>query len=65
MEKIKLRTDRCKACYLCMANCKVNAISLADTVNARGVIPIKVDQEKCVQCGSCYMMCPDLVIEIV
>lgn len=65
MEKIRLRTERCKGCYLCMANCKVHAISLSDETNSKGVIPVKVDQEKCVQCGSCYTMCPDLVFEIL
>ncbi|MFR3071324.1 MAG: 4Fe-4S binding protein [Paeniclostridium sp.] len=26
---------------------------------------VQVDEEKCVQCGSCYTMCPDLVFEIL
>lgn len=65
MEKIKLSTERCKGCYLCMANCKFGAISLADEVNCKGIIPVQVDQDKCKQCGSCYAMCPDLVFEIL
>lgn len=65
MEKVRLKTERCKGCYLCMEFCKLGAISLADEPNARGFIPVKVDQEKCVQCGNCYKVCPDLVIEIL
>lgn len=65
MEKIKLDVSKCKGCYLCIANCKLGALSLSDETNAKGVITVKVDQEKCVQCGSCYAMCPDLVFEIL
>lgn len=65
MAKVKLDIDRCKGCYLCIANCKIGAISKADKPNKKGVIPVKVDQEKCVQCGNCYTMCPDLVFEIL
>ncbi len=65
MEKIKLTTEWCKGCYLCVANCKPGALSISDEVNVRGVKVIQVDQEKCVQCGACYSMCPDRVIEIL
>jgi 2-oxoglutarate ferredoxin oxidoreductase subunit delta len=64
-QKIKLELDRCKGCYLCIANCKMGAISLTDQTNKRGVVTIQVDEEKCVKCGSCYTMCPDLVFEIL
>lgn len=65
MDKIKLTTEWCKGCYLCVANCKPQALSISDEVNAKGVKVIQVDQEKCVQCGACYAMCPDRVIEIL
>lgn len=65
MEKVKLDVERCKGCYLCIANCKIGAISLSDYTNRKGVVTVKVDQEKCVQCGCCYTMCPDLVFEIL
>jgi Dissimilatory sulfite reductase (desulfoviridin), alpha and beta subunits len=65
MDKIKLDTERCKGCYLCVENCKPGAISLSGRSNGKGVITVQVDQDKCVQCGSCYAMCPDLVFEIL
>lgn len=65
MEKIKLDIERCKGCYLCITNCKIGAISIGKKSNSKGVLPIVVDQEKCVQCGACYAMCPDLVFEIL
>lgn len=65
MEKIKLSTERCKGCYLCVANCPKQALSVSDEVNGKGVKIVQVDQEKCIGCGSCYAMCPDLVFEIL
>ena len=65
MEKVKLEVERCKGCYLCMAACKKEAISLSNYTNKKGFITVQVDEEKCVQSGSCYTMCPDLVFEIL
>lgn len=65
MEKIKLTTEWCKGCYLCIANCPKDALSQSDEVNAKGVIVVQVDQDKCIGCGSCYAMCPDRVFEIL
>ncbi|MCD8097301.1 MAG: 4Fe-4S dicluster domain-containing protein [Lachnospiraceae bacterium] len=65
MKKIKLSVERCKGCYLCVANCKPQALSISDVTNGKGVKVVQVDEEKCVQCGSCYAMCPDLVFEIL
>ncbi len=65
MEKIKLDISKCKGCYLCIANCKFGALSIDDKSNVKGVLPVKVDQEACKQCGACYAMCPDLVFEIL
>lgn len=64
MKKIELTTERCKGCYLCIANCKPGALSVSNETNKKGVVVPRVDQEKCVQCGACYAMCPDRVIEI-
>ena len=64
MEKIKLNVERCKGCYLCVANCKPGALSISSEVNAKGYLVPQVDQDKCVQCACCYTMCPDLVFEV-
>ncbi len=65
MEKVKLDVERCKGCYLCIENCKIGAIAMSDYTNIKGIVTVKVDQEKCVSCGNCYAMCPDLVFEIL
>ena len=64
MAKIKLSTERCKGCFLCMSVCPKGAISPAGVLGEKGYEIIKVDEEKCIQCGSCFRMCPDYVFDI-
>ena len=65
MAKLILSTERCKACYLCVANCPKEALSPSGKVNSKGNEYVQVDEEKCVCCGSCYQICPDYVFEII
>ncbi len=65
MEKIRLSTKRCKGCYLCVSVCPTKAISPSGDLGEKGYETVVVDQEKCIQCGSCYRMCPDYVFEIL
>lgn len=64
MKKIRLHVERCKGCYLCLANCKTGALHLSGKTNDKGVEYVEADQETCIGCGCCYAMCPDLVFEI-
>lgn len=65
MEKIIIDASRCKGCGYCMNACPKGALTVSDTVNAKGYHPITADEEKCVSCGSCYQVCPDYVITLV
>lgn len=65
MAKAKTDVERCKACGLCMANCKPGAIEMTDKINSRGYKTVQVTEEKCIGCGLCYTVCPDGVFEIV
>ncbi len=65
MAKIMTKTDRCKGCGLCAAHCPKKCITFTDTMNSAGYYPIKVEESKCIACGSCYTMCPDGVYEIL
>lgn len=64
MKKVITDVERCKACYLCVANCPKQAISKSDKVNHKGYEYIQVDAIKCIHCGSCYQVCPDFVFSI-
>jgi 2-oxoglutarate ferredoxin oxidoreductase subunit delta len=65
MEKIKTDVTRCKGCGYCVAECPKEAISFGEHMNAKGYVTVVVDQELCIQCGSCYRVCPDYVFEIL
>lgn len=65
MESIKIKTEGCKGCGLCVSVCKQEAIKLGELMNKKGYHYVVADQEKCVACGMCYRMCPDCCIEIL
>lgn len=64
MEKIYVDITRCKGCFLCVGVCPNEAISPSGELGEKGYEVIRIDQENCIYCGSCYRMCPDYVIEI-
>ncbi len=55
----------CKGCGICVAECPVDAIEMADTMNERGYfLPKELDMSRCRRCGMCMLMCPDFAITI-
>lgn len=64
MSKLYTNVSKCKGCYLCVATCPKQALSVSSDVNEKGYNHIVVDPDKCVVCGSCYQICPDYVFEI-
>lgn len=64
MVKVALAAYRCKGCGYCISVCPVKAISKTENKNSKGYHTVSVDQDKCIQCGSCYTMCPDYVFTV-
>ena len=64
MEKVALSTFRCKGCGYCINACPVKAISKAGQKNEKGYEVVTVDQAMCIQCGTCYIVCPDYVFTV-
>ncbi|MBO8159533.1 4Fe-4S binding protein [Thermosyntropha sp.] len=64
--RVRFYSDRCKACELCIKFCPKGALGLdKKNINALGYHPATVvDPERCTGCGTCALMCPDLVIEV-
>ncbi|MCX7991350.1 MAG: 4Fe-4S binding protein [Proteobacteria bacterium] len=44
--------EKCSACTLCAQRCPVDAID-----GGKNKIHI-IDQEKCIKCGNCLLVCP-------
>jgi 2-oxoglutarate ferredoxin oxidoreductase subunit delta len=66
MPFIKVNSERCKGCQLCIGVCPRHMLALADVLNQLGIQPVQVvgDPSQCSGCMSCTLMCPDAAIEI-
>ncbi len=64
MAYIKIKTEQCKGCGLCVDVCPDNAIKLSEKFNEKGYSYIVYEVEKCRGCKMCVLMCPDCVIEV-
>lgn len=60
MAKIKLDRDLCKKCRICVDTCPVDVYSFNELEG-----PKIENEEKCIACEKCVIMCPDFAIEIV
>ena len=61
---VEIDTARCKACELCTAACKENALSLGENLNPKGYRYAIVDNDLCNGCVNCALVCPDAVITV-
>jgi 2-oxoglutarate ferredoxin oxidoreductase subunit delta len=63
--KIIINREFCKGCLLCIRACPVKILDVDTEINSSGSYPVKVvDMEKCIACGNCYEVCPDVSIEV-
>lgn len=63
--KVKIKTQRCKGCLLCIAQCPAKHLILSEDLNDLGVRYAKINKANpCTGCGICYLFCPDSCIEI-
>lgn len=65
MSIVKIDELRCKSCSLCVVACPKNALSLGTKAIKTGYAPIMINREKCIGCGICFDVCPDLVFELI
>lgn len=67
VEKFKLRIEsqKCKSCGLCILYCPVKKLYLSKRLNSRGLHYVQEKREvACIGCGNCYLICPEVCIEI-
>ena len=50
---------------VCIVSIIVLAISLSGQTNENGYEMISINQEKCVSCGTCYVVCPDYALTVI
>jgi len=63
--KIKIDTERCKGCGLCVEVCPKKVIAISKHSNKNGYFPVEVvNIIDCFGCALCAIMCPDTAIEV-
>ena len=66
--KIVINRELCKGCYLCIRACPVKALEKDSELNSSGSHPSKPagteGESKCIACGNCYEVCPDVCIQV-
>jgi 2-oxoglutarate ferredoxin oxidoreductase subunit delta len=63
--KIEIDRDLCKGCFLCIRACPMKVLEPDAAPNSTGTYPSKaVHAEKCIACGNCFEVCPDVCITV-
>ncbi|MDR2447986.1 MAG: 4Fe-4S binding protein [Treponema sp.] len=62
---VEIKRNWCKGCLLCVRSCPAKVLEVDKTPNASGSYPVcAVHGEKCIACGNCYAVCPDVCITV-
>jgi 2-oxoglutarate ferredoxin oxidoreductase subunit delta len=63
--KVVIDRELCKGCFLCIRACPVKVLEQSTIPNSSGSYPSEpVHPEKCIACGNCYLVCPDVCLEL-
>lgn len=62
---LKINTERCKGCSLCVSVCPPKILSIGQAVNSKGHYAVQqTDEDRCIGCAFCALICPDLALEV-
>ncbi|MCX7775049.1 MAG: 4Fe-4S binding protein [Rectinemataceae bacterium] len=62
---IVIDRERCKGCLLCNRACPTKVLGVDSDPNSWGYFPAKaIAPEKCIACGNCFAVCPDVAITV-
>lgn len=65
MAKVKVLSEYCKSCGLCVNICPKKVLAIGDKPNVKGYYAVVVaDEERCIGCTLCGTVCPDLALEV-
>ena len=62
---IRVATDLCKGCELCLAACPKGCLDLSPAFNARGYRFAVLATDGCTGCSACAVVCPDSAITVL
>jgi len=65
MAEMKVTSERCKGCELCVLYCPKKILRMSSSTNSRGYhFPECYEADKCTGCKTCGLMCPEVAIEV-
>ena len=64
MSHIEIDNTKCKSCYLCVDVCPKKLIKKSDIIGKTGecVVEFVDNDNECLACKQCAMVCPDIAI---
>jgi len=65
MQKVVIDIQKCKGCGLCLEVCPKNILNFSSKYNEAGYNYVEcIDDDSCIVCKSCAIVCPDLVFTL-
>jgi len=65
MAEVKVSSERCKGCELCVLYCPKKVLCMSANMNAKGYhFPEWLSGEACTGCKICASMCPEVALEV-
>ena len=62
---LEIDGEKCEGCELCVGACPIDYLEMSSGTNRNGYFyPIVNSEKYCTGCGNCYIVCPDVCIEI-
>jgi 2-oxoglutarate ferredoxin oxidoreductase subunit delta len=66
MPKVRVLTEYCKGCGLCVSVCPVEGLEFSDELTSLAVYPPRQKADvRCTGCLGCTLICPDAAIEVI
>ena len=62
--KIRIDSERCKGCGLCVVVCPKKSIQISEKSNKNGYFPAEFSGTECSGCAMCAIICPEAIIEV-
>ncbi len=65
MAQVKVLSERCKGCGLCVLACPKSNLALGKDYNAQGYAYVTFKPDgKCTGCTFCAELCPDMALRV-
>lgn len=61
---VKINSNVCKGCELCIVACPQESLGLSAHINASGYRYAELIEDNCTGCVNCALVCPEVAITV-